>query len=348
MGAYFRSGSLAIEPGLLEKSVTGLALPFTPTSVSVSLRLPNSDADVITAFLIGAPTSDGFVVGFSAETGDGYVLDWTASNTSASSYTADAKSNAVTYTDLFNAVSRFLGYGDTLTTRQTTEVDEIVQAGVRQFYYPPASEGYDGVYRWSFLRFGGSISLSAGVSRYHLPDGFGDIDGVLTYQAEERLPCVNRVAEELVRSRIAHRPENAPPRFCAIVYRSDFGERGQGKDIVFWPVPDRAYTLDYVADADTGKLDKDERLFPLGGQMFSELVLESCLSKAEQFSNDEMGHHTQLFNQHLVSAIARDRQNSATVYGDMSGGSQDPGIDGIYARRNLVHGLRITYNGQEL
>lgn len=347
MGAFYQSGALAVESGLLEKTVSGLSFPCAPASVSVSLRLPNADADIITAFLIGTPTEDGFTVGFSVPTGEGYVLDWIAVNSETAAVVPAAESNAVTYTDLFNAVRRFLGYCEVLTDAQKSEVDDCVQGGVRQFYFPPAQDGIDGTYRWSFLRFGGSIQLTKGVSQYHLPDGFGLLDGVLTYDAAERVPSVNRVAEEVVRSRLANQPLEAPPRICAVVYRNDFGSRGLGMNIVFWPTPDKDYALNYVADADTGKIDENTRPYPLGGVAFSECILESCLAKAEQLSNDEAGEHTRLFQSHLAAAISRDRQNSASVYGQMSS-SQDPGLMGLFAHRNVVHGLRITYNGQEL
>lgn len=348
MGAFFKSGAIAVEEGLLEKTITGLAFPSAPTAVTVSLRLPNTDADVISAFVMGSPTQDGFTVGFSSLTGEGYILDWTAS-TGSEIPAQDGETNAVTYNDLFDVVRRFLGYSENLTDAQKAEVDDCVQAGVRQFYFPPAAEGIDTSYRWSFLRFGGSLALTKGISRYHLPDGFGVLDGVMTYaaDADSRFPSVGRVAEEVVRSRLAHFPASGAPRMCAVVYRDTFDTHGQLKDIVFYPTPDKDFTLEYMAEADTGKLDAEKKPYPLGGVMFSEVIRESCLAKAEQLSNDELGEHTKLFYSHLAAAIQRDRNNSATDYGQMSF-SQDPGGDGFYARRNLVHGLRIFYNGREL
>jgi len=68
------------------------------------------------------------------------------------------------YTDLQLLVGLFLGYNPDPTTwsgyniapaswseGQTLEVDRYIQAGIRQFYYPPAVEGVDPGYEWSFL-----------------------------------------------------------------------------------------------------------------------------------------------------------------------------------------------------
>ena len=77
--AFFESGSIALEAGILEKEVSGLALPFVPAQVVVSLRQPDADAPYITAVLCGTPTDDGFSASFSAPIpSTGYRLDWCA------------------------------------------------------------------------------------------------------------------------------------------------------------------------------------------------------------------------------------------------------------------------------
>ena len=57
MGARFRCGSYSIPSGVAEVTLTGLALPFTPKTVLVSVRQPATNADLISAYVTGAPLS---------------------------------------------------------------------------------------------------------------------------------------------------------------------------------------------------------------------------------------------------------------------------------------------------
>ena len=74
---FFRSGTLTLEAGILEKEVSGLALPFVPSQVTCALRLPDADSPYVTCAVMGTPTEDGFLVAFSAPLPSaGYALDW--------------------------------------------------------------------------------------------------------------------------------------------------------------------------------------------------------------------------------------------------------------------------------
>lgn len=56
---------------------------------------------------------------------------------------------AMGYVEFASAVGWFLGYGRSSngwTTEKTTEIDEVVQSGLRQFYFPAEN------YQWTFLR----------------------------------------------------------------------------------------------------------------------------------------------------------------------------------------------------
>ena len=108
------------------------------------------------------------------------------------------------------------------------------------------------------------------------------------------------------------------PRFAAVESVNEFGERGQRKSLILFPTPDREYSLAFKGDADTGKIDAEQHTMPLGGAMFAELIMESCLAVAEQKANDEIGLHTQNFNSLLVSTIQRDRKSGAQNFGRMS------------------------------
>ena len=318
MANTFFSGARPITASSsVDFNVTGLALNFDPVSVSVNVRQPSADADIITAYVVGTPTRDGFAVTFSSPIEvSGYLLDFTVfGDVSVAPVAGDTL--ALGYADLKGLVARFLGYNlASLTEAQTSEIDEIIQSGVRNFYYPPKMEGVDENFEWSFLRqLGGTIDVSAGVDAYELPDGFGRFAGQIAVNGEAGAMIPIIPYGDIVRFRT--REEVGRPRFAAVVWGATFGGRGQRKQVHFYPKPDVAYTLSYVCDADSGKIDAETRPFPLGGVIYSELIKESCLAVAEQMSNDEEGLHTKKFNDLLVSSIARDRKASAQDFGDI-------------------------------
>ncbi len=313
MGARFRCGTYAIPQGATDFTLTGLALPFTPKTVLVSVRMPDADADIISAFVSGEPTSAGFPVALSAPAGRaGYTLDWQAFETDEQAY-VDGESLAVSYTDLMKAVARFLGYDyDSLTNAQTEECDFCVQSGVRNFYRPAALASHE----WAFLKLDGAVQTADGVGDYLLPSGFGNISGQLAFDPAERKRSVVVVPYGDI-AMMRRDLRRGAPRFAAIVSTNVMGGDGQRKRLHLYPTPDRAYTLSFRADADEGKLNATNRPYPLGGHAYAELVLESCLSIAEQRVNDEAGLHTQNFNAMLEAAVTRDFRQGAQDFGFM-------------------------------
>ena len=342
---YFRSGTAALADGELDVEVTGLALPFVPSQVVATVRTPSADAPFITAVVVGTPTADGFSVALSAPVpGTDYVLDWCAmANESADAVTPAGDTLAVGFAQLKQLVADFLGYNPTsLTEAQSLKVASYIQSGLRQFYYPPKMDGVDENYEWSFLRMSGSVTTSAGVGDYLMSDGFGRVAGNIYFGSADmrkRPLAVVAVSDVLA---IRRRGETGMPRVAAFTFAETFGPRGQRVKMMLAPVPDRAYLLEFSGEADTGMLNETTRPFPLGGARFSELVVESCLAIAEQRANDEIGNHTAKFQQLLVSAIAKDRKSSSTVFGYMG---DRPGIPPPPVRPHVCGGFKITYRG---
>lgn len=318
--AIFKCGTYAVPVGVQEFTVSGLALSFVPSSVAVSLRQPSASALIVSAFVAGEPTPDGFNVVLSAplET-EGYMLDWQAF--AGALLLGDADTLAISYDELMVAVADFLGRPlSVMTDDEKAKVDSFIQSGIRNFYYPPKMEGVDESFEWSFLKQKGGIALAPGTASYVLPDGFGRILGQITWADRVRTSIPVIPYGELMK--FSASGEKGTPRFASVISRRDFGSKGQRKEIFFYPVPDEAGEVTFVCDADDGRIG-EERPYPLGGAMFSEVILESCLAVAEQRANDEAGLHTSNFNRLLVSAIERDRKSGAQNYGmigDMQNG----------------------------
>lgn len=335
------TGTRVLDEGSTEATVESLSLPSAPVNVSVTLRQPAEENGLVGAYVVGVPTATGFSVAFSAPIpAPGYHLDWFVVVDEDIPLAGDTL--AVDYNGLVQHVARFLGYDPSaLTDREKAEVDAHIQSGVRNFYHPPKMEGVDENFEWSFLRMECSLETSQGVGVYRMPDGFGRAAGTIGFGGEDMHIHPVRIVPLSTVEGLARSGKTGAPRVAAFVPRQSFGERGQYVEMRVFPIPDRIYVLRFRGDSDTGRLS-EERPFPLGGSMFSELVIESCLAVAEQRSNDESGIHTQLFNELLVSMIAKDRKSSASVFGQMG---DMPDIPPPHGRPFVIGGMKITYRG---
>lgn len=318
MGASFKCGSVVIPKGVSELAVEDISLPFEPAAVHIQVRQPAANAPLISGFLTGEADSLGFTVALSATTElDGYILSWTAFSEGSIAPAVDTDTLAVSYNDLQRQVATFLGWDlEAASTYQKQQIDDIIQSGLRQFYYPPAMEGVDSNHKWTFLKLQGSVTLLPGVSEYQLPDGFGRIVGQITVEGDAG-KTVPTIPFGMMMNYLNFHEYAGRPQYANVMAENAFGGKGQAKKLRIFPRPDKAYTITFAADSDTGKIDPDKKPFPLGGHQFSELIIESCLAIAEQRINDERGNHTAAFQSQLIAAIQRDYEQNASYYGAM-------------------------------
>jgi hypothetical protein len=339
MSQLSKRGNVRPAAGLDTLAVTGLNLPFNPTGASVNLRKPGINSENIDATIFGELTPDGFGVVFSSTIPiEGYVLEyeiWRQQERIESD-----GSLMVSYSELVRHVARFLGYSENLSESQVQIVDVIIQSGVRQFYHPPAVNGVEGGYEWSFMRPHVSMSLEAGKSTYTLPDGFGRLAGDFYFST----PAIGRQSIVLTseyRINALAQQDDSPgvPRLASIRYKENMGQHGQAQEVTFYPTPVREFEIHFSFTAYTGRLSINSQ-YPLGGPQHSELVIESCLAIAEQRENDERGVHTERFENLLASAVADDKRKGAMSFGQM--GSSEWG--GVSVERQHRNG-NVTYKG---
>lgn len=233
------------------------------------------------------------------------------------------------------------------THRQMQEVDLVLQMGLRKFYAPPAVAGERSSHEWSFLDASGSVTLVADTYTYDLPDDFAMLaEPTLTFQQGSSVlyPPLPVVGEYQIRQRLQRTDASARPDMCAIRVKQPDASEGTRYEILFWPIPDQAYTLDFRYSINPYLLD-DHTTLPLGGQPHMQTVIEAVLSAAE----DRMGRpgpHTDMFLQRLAWSVAHDQKASAPhrlgMNVDMS--------DYPYGRFTSWHDCDeniVTYNGVE-
>ncbi len=205
------------------------------------------------------------------------------------------------FSDLMNAVSRFLSLGTdylSLAAAELAVVDDHVQSGVRRFY----SE-----HDWSFLEPSTTLTTVSGTGDYDAPDDFGGtIYGDMTFAADSgRYHAIVLIGEgQIVKSR-QDSTSTSRPRFCAVRYKSSDGTSGQRHQIMLEPIPDAVYVLTYVYPALKNKITSSKP-YPLGGMAHSETIKEACLASAESGTDDEIGLHESLYRAALSRSITRE------------------------------------------
>jgi hypothetical protein len=220
---------------------------------------------------------------------------------------------AVTYDKLRREVGRFLGYGRTTaswSSTQTEDVADILESGLRRFYFPlvSAGEGQQGLHRWSFLQPLATLEVSSGTRAYDLPEDFAGGLECFTFAAGSDLAKTYRAEEEKVRSLHAKADLNGPPRYFAIRPKVSVDGVATRYEVIFYPVPDATYTLSYRYAVEPGSLDAANSM-PLGGAVHGETILEACLAAAEKL-NDEEGLHSKRFAERMSASIQMDLEQS--------------------------------------
>ena len=253
--------------------------------------------------------------------------------------------SGVTYQTLMSEVGAYLGYGSDSAgwnESHVIEMDRYIQAGIRQFYRPPAVQGVEPGYEWTFLRPSGTITTVAGTYIYDLPREFSRLVGDMYYDPVVHQGSIVQVGQGQLLAAYQNNDIQHPPRIVATRIK-DVGVMLQPQDheAMLWPVPDAAYVLTFQYEAYTGRIDAVRR-FPLGGDKYGETIISSCLAVAEMRANDSRGIHWENFASQLASAIKFDISVGAMHYGYMGDTS---GASSGFSRRNMGSFYPVSYKG---
>lgn len=258
---------------------------------------------------------------------------------------------SIGYSDLMSAIGRYLRYGSdssNWSTAQENEIDEYVQSGVRQVYYPPAVQGMspDMVgYEWKWLRPTTTLDIEADTGDYDLPDDLGRVVSAFYYPSDEFKQSIQQVSVGKILALRASADISGYPYCFATRFKAEDRTTGSRQEVLFYPEPDNDWTLSYEYEAYSGQLS-DSYPYPLGGMKLSELYIESCLAIAEQRTLEEFGVHSQKFVMLLMDAIIRDRKNGAVYFGPIGDGCDE--IQQEFHRGYTGTTYSIIYKGNEI
>jgi hypothetical protein len=234
---------------------------------------------------------------------------------------------SLTLDQLQAEVGQFLGWGhgglagftDSAWPQiQAQIVANVVASGLRQFYFPPALDGENSPYEWSFLKPTATVTMTVNQATVALPDNFGGFEGYITVQSQQNQVTwpVPLRSEAFVREKYAQLPtETGRPMFASLQPLPGTSQSaGQRWQMYVWPLPDQAYNLQFeyylLNDALTELLP-----FSYGGMAHSETILESCLAIAERRLDDASNIHQTAFMDRLRASVGLDRRFKAENLG---------------------------------
>jgi hypothetical protein len=227
------------------------------------------------------------------------------------------------YVELMSDVAYFL-YGkrqlEDLSTDQLRISDDCVQAGYRQFLYPPAAEGIPAGYEWGFLRPTSSLVTEEDDADQDLPADFGRLIGDgFTFEADAQVaPVLADIGEGKIRRLRLEHDETGRPRVAGLRRKASDGTTGQRWEVMWFPTPDDAYTLEFRYEAFVEALSETAP-YPLGGVKHADAIRASCIFAADAKVNDSRDGSSRMdFFSRLASSIKRDRAESQKFFGDVT------------------------------
>lgn len=231
-----------------------------------------------------------------------------------------------------------------LDDEQAEEVDEVINLGLMQYYFPPVlppeiAVGTSLAHEWSFMRPSWDFETVADQRRYSLPADWERPISDLCYintDANFYKPIKFTSAARL-RAIQYQTDYTTNPEYAAIEMDSQSGVEPQTQVLVLHPTPDNVYALSCQYQAVARKLTSDQP-YPLGGQLHGQGILASVMASAEYHKNHAHGPMYQDFLQKLASAVLRDQARGADLLGYNGNGA-----DGFHGRGDVRRANMLTY-----
>ena len=167
----------------------------------------------------------------------------------------------------------------------------------------------------------------------------------MIHEEGENKPNVRIIGEGKIRSLRSGTTSRTYPLYAAIrPKKQTTTTTGQRFEIMFFPIPDVAYTLSYKMLVLPELLVDSTITHPYGGATHAETIIASCLAIVESQEDETRGVKWQEFMDRLAASIQIDkRMISAEHFGynrDNSDSAQSSG-----SRRHPQTFL-VTYNGE--
>lgn len=245
-------------------------------------------------------------------------------------------------------VGKYLDYGYNAATwddEQKQVVQEIIDEGVRQYYFPPPlppnfAIGIREVHEWSFMRPVYQLTTVADQRRYPLPEDWERPISDLCFtdtQNDFYSPIKFTSAARLFRLEFQDQ-FTTYPQLAAIEPVNSDGDGSQLLQLVLHPTPDTNYDLTCQYQAQARRVTA-EHPYPLGGQVHGPGFLASCLAIAELRKLGADGPMYSKFMERLAGNIARDHERQGAA---LLGYNGDAGMS-VFSRADARRNQALYY-----
>lgn len=147
-----------------------------------------------------------------------------------------------------------------------------------------------------------------------LPAAFDSVanDSDLTYypSPDYWYPPVRWRHDAMIRQLEGNNPEFDRPVFYSVRTVTFDATVGSRKVLALYPTPDQAYTLRVPMILRPVLID-DTNIYPIGGEMLSQVILEACLASAEHNFEEREHVHEKRFMELIGLAIRDDQERSS-------------------------------------
>lgn len=222
---------------------------------------------------------------------------------------------SIAYSDIQYEVAQFLGWDKTAanwTSAQNTAFAAVVKRGLRSFYFPPSGNDEKPYYEWSFLKTSGNTTLANATATYVLPDSCSGTvcDFTANYVAASGRRRLSKVPEADIRALQSVDSQTGWPLYFSIRAKAHDVTNGHRYEMVLWPTPSTAQVnavinYYYVVIPETLAANT----YPMGGGLYSEVLLASILAAAEALVDDDPAGPQQVRYTQMLSAAVRDDTN---------------------------------------
>jgi len=219
-----------------------------------------------------------------------------------------------TYLWFTRKIGEWLGFGwnqSEWTESETTRADDILQRGLKCFYFPPPlpvntdKAAFKPPHRWSFLSLTGTFTMVVGQATYPLPEGFQGVDGDLSYPAGDQNRSIKQITDSDRRGMSSDSNANAVSKYFSVLPQTTTGAANQLRQIVLYPPPSGTQTLTYRSTLTPGVLTSTNP-HPYGGTAHAETILAACRYVWAQGTEQE-GPAYQSFTQRLSASVETDK-----------------------------------------
>ena len=251
-------------------------------------------------------------------------------------------------------IGKLLGYGynhATWNDEQIQEVQEIIDEGLRQYYYPPVLPAPYAVsameaHEWTFMRPTWEFETAADQRVYALSADFEHPIGPISYRdvGDYYGGPIHFAPPAYVRELENRQDYTSPPEIAAVFPAESAGDDPQQLELVLHPTPDSRYYLALQYQSHGIRITEDHP-FPLGGQLHGPGILASCLAVGEFRVLGQHGPKYDAFMQKLASNIARDRKRGSQIIGYNGNGITSISSRSEARRMDAVYYDNVTFGG---